>query len=66
VQEIYTYIQPKPALNRFERNRAFKRQMHVIIGNCLKTPYGLLEKENRREKEKKKKKEKICLALEQN
>lgn len=41
VQEIHTYVQPKPALNRFERNRAFKRQMQMIIGKCLKILYKL-------------------------
>lgn len=46
VQEVYTYIQPKPALNRFERHRAFEREMQMIIGNCLKIPYGMPEKKN--------------------
>lgn len=47
VQEINTYIQPKPALNRFESNRAFKRQTQMIIGKCFKIIYKLWQKKKK-------------------
>lgn len=51
MKEIHTYMQPKAASNRFERNRTFKRRMK-IIGNWLKIAYGLQEKGKKKKGQK--------------